>query len=77
MRYNDLPAVAFIVDPDLFGCSDMFVEIDTHSPAARGQTVAQGAGPGVPPPNATVCLEVDGERVASLFTERVVGYRAP
>ncbi len=77
VRYNDMPAIAFMVDPDLFGCSDMFVEIETHSPTARGQTVAQRAGPGVPPPNVTVCLEVDGDRVARLFTERIVGYRAP
>ena len=77
VRYNDLPAVAFIVAADLFGCSDMFVEIEIHSPNARGQTVAQRAGPGIPPPNATVCLEVDGDRVARLFTERIVGYGAP
>ena len=77
VRYNDMPAIAFMVDPDLFGCSDMFVEIETHSTTARGQTVAQRAGPGVPPPNATVCLDVDGGRVARLFTERIVGYVAP
>ena len=77
VRYNDMPAIAFMVDPDLFGCSDMFVEIETQSPTSRGQTVAQRAGPGVPPPNVTVCLEVDGDRVARLFTERIVGYRAP
>ena len=77
VRYNDMPAIAFMVDPDLFGCSDMFVEIETQSPTSRGQTVAQRAGPGVPPPNVTVCLEVDGDRVARLFTERIVGYGAP
>ena len=77
VRYNDMPAIAFMVDPDLFGCSDMFVEIETQSPTSRGQTVAQRAGPGVPPPNVTVCREVAGDRVARLFTERIVGYGAP
>ena len=76
VRYNDMPAVAFMVDPDLFGSSEMFVEIELHSPTDRGQTVAQRAGPGVPPDNVTVCLEVDGDRVARLFMERIVGYRA-
>ena len=77
VRYNDLPAVAFMVDPNLFGCSEMFVEIETHSPTARGQTVAQHTGPDASLPNATVCLEVDGERAAALFTERIVGCRTP
>ena len=77
VRYNDLPAVVFMVAPGLFGCSEMFVEIETHSSTARGQTVAQHIGPGTGQPNATVCLEVDGERAAALFTERILGYRAP
>jgi inosine-uridine nucleoside N-ribohydrolase len=77
VRYNDLPAVTFMVDPDLFGCSEMFVEIETHSSTARGQTVAHQVGSETSLPNATVCLEVDGERAAALFTERIIGYRAP
>lgn len=77
VRYNDLPAVIFMVDPNLFTCKEMFVEIETQSISARGQTVAQPIGPGTHPHNATVCLEVDGERAAALFTERIVSYRAP
>ncbi len=77
VRYNDQPAVVFMVDPDLFGCSEMFVEIEAQSSTARGQTVAQLIGPGIGLPNATVCLEVDGENAATLFTERIIGHRAP
>ena len=77
VRYNDLPAVTFLVDPNLFGCSEMFVEIETHSSTARGQTVAHQVGSDLSLANATVCLEVDGERAATLFTERIIGYRAP
>jgi len=72
VRFNDLPAVAFMVDPDLFGCSEMFVEIEIHSSTARGQTVAQHIGQGPGRPNVTVCLEVYGERAAALFTERLI-----
>ena len=77
VRFNDVPAVVFMAAPDLFGCSDMFVEIETHSSTAQGQTVAHHVSSDTPPPNAAVCLEVDGERVAALFTERIVGYRKP
>jgi inosine-uridine nucleoside N-ribohydrolase len=77
VRYNDLPAITFMVDPNLFGCSEMFVEIETHISTARGQTVAHQIGSDARLPNATVCLEVDGERAAALFTERIIGYRAP
>ena len=76
VRYNDLPAITFMIDPELFDCSEMFVEIETQSTTARGQTVAQHIGPGTGRPNAAVCLEVDGGRAASLFTERITGYLA-
>ena len=40
VRYNDMPAVAFAIAPDLFRTIDYYVEIETLSPITRGQTVA-------------------------------------
>ena len=70
VRYNDLPAMAYAVDPALFTCRPALVHIETSSYLTRGQTVADwDAGR----PNAKVCLEVEADALASLFTERVSG----
>ena len=75
VRYNDVSAVAYAVDAGLFQTQDLHVTIETHSEAARGQTVAHRRGPGGPSPNARVCLDVDARRLTALFTERVAGYQ--
>jgi inosine-uridine nucleoside N-ribohydrolase len=77
VRYNDVPAVAFAIDPSLFGAQDLYVAIETQSPLARGQTVADLRNTTGHPPNVQVCLEVDAPRLAALFTERITGYRSP
>ena len=77
VRYNDVPAVAFAVDPDLFHCTDFYVEIETHSPVTRGQTVAHRQVPEGNSPNVRVCLKVEGRQLAEMFTDRIVDYRRP
>ena len=72
-RYNDLPAVAYAVDPGLFQVEELYVAIETRSDLCRGQTVADRRGVAGQPPNARVCLGVDAPRLAELFTERVAG----
>lgn len=73
VRYNDLPAVAYAINPELFGSSELYVEIETQSPVTRGQTVPHRHDPGGNPPNVRVCLEVDAFAVAELFTRRILG----
>ena len=73
VRYNDMPAVAYAIDPGLFVSRDYFVEIETSSPLTRGQTVALQPEPGGTQANVAVCMEVDGERLSELFTWRVAG----
>jgi inosine-uridine nucleoside N-ribohydrolase len=72
-RYNDLPAVAYAVDPSLFQVEELYVAIETRSELCRGQTVADRRGVTGQPPNARVCLGVDAPRLTELFTERVAG----
>ena len=73
VRYNDMPAVAYAIDPELFVYNDYYVEIETLSPITRGQTVAHQPAPGGHRANAKVCVEVDAQRLSEMFTRRVSG----
>ena len=75
VRYNDLPAVAFAVAPDWFGCTEYYVQVETHSPITRGQTVANRQAPEGKSLNARVCLEVNAMELAETFTQRLSEYR--
>ena len=70
VRYNDLPAVAYAVNPDLFSTRPALVTIETHSELTRGQTVADWDSDHS---NTQVCLDVDAEALTALFTERLSG----
>ena len=68
VRYNDMPAIGYVIDPGLFTARPAYVEIETHSELTRGQTVADW---NTAAPNARICLEVDAEALSALFTERL------
>ena len=79
VRYNDLSAAAYAIDPTLFQAEEYPVTIETHSELARGQTVVDRRALGQDFDNESarvrVCLEVDAERLTSLFTQRICAYR--
>jgi inosine-uridine nucleoside N-ribohydrolase len=75
VRYNDLPAVAYAIDPTLFQAQDLFVTIENQSPITRGQTVADRRKTSGQAPNVRVCLAVDAARLSALFTERITKYQ--
>ena len=70
VRYNDMPAIGYAIDPGLFTARPALVEIETHSELTKGQTVADWNSP---EPNARICLEVDAEALTAMFTERLCG----
>ena len=73
VRYNDMPATGYAIDPGLFTARHALVEIETHSELTKGQTVADW---NAPEPNARICLEVDADALTALFTERLTtGFR--
>lgn len=76
-RYNDLPAVAYAVQPELFQTRHLPVRIETGSGLTQGQTVADLRPASPNPANVHVCLEVDAEGLADLFTQRICGYSPP
>ena len=68
VRYNDMPAVGYAVNPALFTARSALVEIETHSELTRGQTVADW---NAAEPNALICLEVDAAALTDMFTDRL------
>ena len=70
VRYNDMPAVGYAINPELFTARPAYVEIETHSELTKGQTVADF---NVAEPNARICLEVDAAALTALFTGRLCG----
>jgi pyrimidine-specific ribonucleoside hydrolase len=76
IRYNDVPAMAYAIDPSLFTCRDVHVRIETQGELTRGQTVADLRGQGGEPPNVTVAFAVDAARLTQLWVERVSNLRS-
>ena len=69
VRYNDMPATGYAINPSLFSARPAYVEIETHSELTKGQTVADFSSAN---PNARICLEVDADALTALFTGRLV-----
>ena len=76
VHYNDVPAVAYAVQPALYDIHEYHVRIATHDTLTRGQTVADVANRWHHPPNAKVLMGVQAEALAELFTTRVIQYAA-
>ncbi len=68
VRYNDMPAIGYAIDPSLFTARPALVQIETHSELTKGQTVADWSAQHA---NARICVEVDADALAALFTERL------
>ncbi|HEY5868882.1 MAG TPA: nucleoside hydrolase, partial [Candidatus Tectomicrobia bacterium] len=77
VHYNDVPAVAYAIDPSLYEAREYHVRIATHDALTRGQTVADVIQRWQYPPNAKVLMEVQAERLAHLFTTRLLRYAGP
>jgi inosine-uridine nucleoside N-ribohydrolase len=75
VRYNDVPAIAYVIDPSLFTCQEVYVRIETQGQLTRGQTVADLLGQGNAPPNVTVAFAVDAARLTQLWVECVGNLR--
>jgi inosine-uridine nucleoside N-ribohydrolase len=76
-RYNDVPAVAYAVDPGLMQSTLLPVSIDTASDLTRGQTVVDWHGMTGRAPNVDVCLEVDAARLTEMVVERLINHDWP
>ena len=70
-RFNDLPTVAYVVDPTLFRSQTVRVEIETTGTYTTGMTVVDWRGQYGKPPNAEVLLEVEAARLVEMFGDRL------
>ena len=77
VRYNDVPAVAWAIDPTLMASQGLPVAVDTGSDLTRGQTVVDWYGLTGRPANAEVCLEVDADRLTEMVVERLASHPWP
>ena len=75
--YNDVPAMAYAIDPSLYEVREYHVRIALHDTLTRGQTVADVLHRWHYPPNARVLMGVQTERLVDMFTTRVLGYAQP
>ena len=73
VRYNDVPAVAYAVDPTLFETERLAVAVDTGGELTRGQTVVDWYGMTGREANVDVCLGVDAGRLTEMVVERLAG----
>ena len=72
-QFNDVPAMAYAIDPTLFTTKDAYVRVEYRSDLTAGQTVADMDGLTGNPPNASVALGVDADRLTRLWVDRLTG----
>ena len=73
VKYNDVPAMSYAIDPTLFETRHLYVRIATGDQLTQGQTLADLDGQTGEPPNTLVALDVDATRLTEMWTERVSG----
>ena len=72
-QFNDVPAMAYTIDPTLFTTRDAYVRVEYRSDLTAGQTVADMDGLTEMAPNASVALGVDADRLTRLWIDRLTG----
>ena len=77
-RYNerggplhDPATIAYLLNPDLYGGKDVFVEVETHSELTMGMTVVDYWNRWERPPNCKWISEVDSDGFFTLIRERL------
>jgi inosine-uridine nucleoside N-ribohydrolase len=70
-RFNDLPTVAYVVDPSLFEVERYPVVIETTGIYTTGMTVVDWRGQLGVPATTDVLMGVDAPRLVELFAERL------
>jgi inosine-uridine nucleoside N-ribohydrolase len=76
-RFNDLPTVAYVVDPTLFRSERVRVEIETAGTLTSGMTVVDWRGQYGRPPNTELLLDVEAARLVDMFAERLTAPVVP
>ena len=72
---HDASAAVYALEPSCFTTERCFVDVETRSDLAFGQTIADRHGHWGRPPNVNVCIGVDADRVLAIYKEVLVGSR--
>jgi len=75
VSYNDVPAIAYLINPGLYTAEEYYVRISVHEELTRGQTVADIGRRTGQKPNAKVLMDVNAPALKNLFLERVIHYQ--
>ncbi len=68
---HDACVIAYLLEPDMFGGKNVFVEIDTAPGPTQGMTVVDWWGVTGHQPNCTVMNEIDADRFFDLLVDRI------
>ena len=71
VKYNDVPAMSYVIAPPLFEPRHLYVRIATGNELPQGQTLADLDGQTKEQPNTLVALDVDGARLSEMWADRV------
>ena len=71
---HDSSAVLYAIDPSYFQTERWFVDVETKSERAFGQTIADRRGQWEREPNVNVCLGVNAEPFLALYRERITSH---
>ena len=72
---HDPATIAYLLNPDLYGGKDVFVDVETHSELTMGMTVVDYWNRWERPPNCKWISEVDSDGFFTLIRERLMNLR--
>ena len=75
MHLNDVPCVAYALNPEWFTVRRLHVAVELHGEHTRGQTVVQMTDRWKGEPNVDVLFDIDGAAVADALTAAVTAHR--
>ena len=73
MHLNDVPCIAYSINPDWFTVRHLHVDIELRGEHTRGQTVVHMIDRWQGEPNVDVLFDIDGAAVAESYTATVAG----
>ncbi|WP_223624292.1 nucleoside hydrolase [Microbacterium sp. EST19A] len=74
MHLNDVPCVAYALNPDWFTVRHLHVDVELHGEHTRGQTVVQMIDRWQGEPNVDVLFDIDGQAVADALCASVIAF---
>ena len=74
MHLNDVPCVAYAINPDWFQMRHLRVDVELEGKHTRGQTVVQMVDRWGGVPNVDVLLDIDAAAVADALVESVTAF---